>query len=689
MPWVRLHGVKDYLDMVEILRSFPRIRQTFNMVPSLLEQLDDYARGVAFDPHLELSLKKASDLTDEDKQRILDQHFQANYDHMIYPNRRYRQLFDDRKRAMNSWGEDDWRDLQCLSNLAWIDPTFKKSGRLFELTEKGERYTEEDKREILTEQRRIIGRIVPELKEMMEMGQIEVSTSPYFHPIMPLLYDSAIAKVATPDAELPQERFQHPEDVHKQVTMAVDLYAELFGKPPSGMWPSEGSVSEDIIPIISEQGIRWIATDEEILARSLTGPGEQGNVDKPAESGDLYRSYCLSMGGAAIKIFFRDHTLSDNIGFVYSQWDPEKGADDFLTRLDAIHRNLVSKNIKDPIVSIILDGENAWEYYPNDGHDFLSVLYTKISEADWLETTTFSQYLSGKPESVQLKKLHPGSWINHNFAIWIGHSEDNKAWDLLSKARNDLLNFQKSNPEFDKEGLRKAWKEIYIAEGSDWCWWFGDDHVGPNNDDFDRLFRSHLANVYKLTDRDPLPGLLEPIRSSFAPEYLTLPIEYITPTIDGVLTHYFEWQQAGFLNCLKAGSTMHKSEMLVSGIWFGFDQRNLYIRVDKATGVDIIRFHRLTFVIQFLKPKAGRLSITGPEAKMKLDDREIQGFKHQIEDILEISLPLMEFKLKPEEIISFRIEVKEDNKLLEVWPPSEAFRVELPRSGSDRIPWMV
>ncbi len=686
LPWVRLHGVKDYLDMVEILRRFPRIKQTFNMVPSLLEQLDDYARGVATDPHLELSLKKASDLTDEDKPKILELHFQANYDHMIQPNRRYRQLFNDRRRALDSWKETDWRDLQCLSNLAWIDPIFKKSGRLLELSEKGERYTEEEKQEILSEQRKIIGRIIPELKEMMTTGQIDVSTSPYFHPIMPLLYDSSIAKVAMPDVELPQKRFQHPEDVRKQVTMAIDLYIELFGKRPTGMWPSEGSVSEDIIPLISKEGIQWIATDEEILARSLT---DTGGVDRLVTSGDLYRSYCFSKEGASLSIFFRDHALSDNIGFVYSQWDAERAADDFLTRLEAIHRNLISKNIKDPIVSVILDGENAWEYYPNDGHDFLNSLYSKISAADWLETTTFSEYLSDKPESAQLKRLHPGSWINHNFGIWIGHREDNKAWDLLSKARGELLEFQKSNPDFDKEKLERAWREIYIAEGSDWCWWFGDDHVGPNNDDFDRLFRSHLTNVYKLTDREPPPELFEPVRSRFEPEYLAVPIEYITPTIDGMLTHYFEWQQAGFFDCLKAGSTMHRSEVVVSGIWFGFDQGKLYIRVDRAAGVDSERFSRLTFEIEFLKPREGSLVISGSQARMNLGDREIHGFSYKLKDLLEISLELIEFRLRPEEIISFRLEVKEEGRLLEVWPPSEALRIELPKAGSDKIPWII
>ncbi|HBZ00843.1 MAG TPA: glycoside hydrolase, partial [candidate division Zixibacteria bacterium] len=192
-----------------------------------------------------------------------------------------------------------------------------------------------------------------------------------------------------------------------------------------------------------------------------------------------------------IAIFFRDHALSDNIGFVYSGWDPEKAADDFVGKLWEIHRNIINNRVESPIVPIILDGENAWEYYRNDGHDFLEALYNKIDNSPWLETVTFSQFLSENPNLGKLPKLFPGSWISHNFSVWIGHAEDNKAWDMVFKAREELEAFQKANPAFDIKKMELAWKEIFISEGSDWCWWFGPDHIGPNNDDFDRLFRSH------------------------------------------------------------------------------------------------------------------------------------------------------------------------------------------------------
>lgn len=690
MPWVRLHGTKDYLDMVLILKDYPQIKQTFNMVPSLLEQIADYASGRATDPHLELSGKKASELSEQDKLRMLDLLFQANYDNMIAPSPRYRELHEKRTGAMTSWGEREWRDLQFLSNLVWIDPVFKKHGRMAELAAKGEGYTEQDKAAILSEQRKIISKIIPELKRMMEAGQIEISTSPYYHPILPLLCDSFSARRALPHVRLPVNRFRHPEDAERQVAMAVGLYSDLFDRRPAGMWPSEGAVSDDIIPIIHKHGFRWIATDEEILANSLMpGNGAKKKADTLVGTGDLYRGYSIQRGEASLSVFFRDHVLSDGIGFVYSQWDPEKAAADFLAKLKAIERTVTAKGIGDPVISVILDGENAWEYYPEDGHQFLTALYEKISAAEWIETTTFSGFLDGKPQMGRLERLFPGSWINHNFAIWIGHPEDNKAWDLVQRARDDLLRFEKSNPRFDKARLEGAWQEVYIAEGSDWCWWFGEDHIGPNNDEFDRLFRSHLANVYRLTEREPPPELLEPIRTKFRPDYLSMPVDYITPTIDGKLTHYYEWQQAGHFNCKRAGSTMHKTEMIISGIWFGFDEKYFYLRIDAAAEVDDQRFRALTFEIEFVKPGAGSLVIHRDGGKMSYGGAEFSDVDFKIDRLLETAVPLVNFGADEENVISFIVRIRESGKLLETWPATEALQIEFPKPGSEAIPWVI
>lgn len=689
LPWVRLHGAKDYLDMVEILDNYPAIKQTFNMVPSLLEQLDDYARGQAIDPHLTLSVRRAEDLTADDKAAMLNLLFQANYDTMIGNNLRYAYLHRTRTQAMENWTPQEWRDLQSLANLAWIDPMYKSSGPMKALAAKGERYTEDDKQAILTEQRRIVGRIVPSLKEYMKRGQIEVSVTPYFHPIMPLLYDTSSALVAMPGAPMPQNRFQHPEDVRRQVEDAVELYANRFGQKPQGMWPSEGSVSEDIISILCENGIRWIATDEEILAESLGISARGGDSGNLVSSGQLYRGCQFEKKGAGITIFFRDHAMSDNIGFVYSKWDPQRAADDFVGKLQAIHQNLLARKVENPIVSIILDGENAWEYYRNDGHDFLDALYTKISKSPWLKTVTFGQYLDEKPSLAPLKKLFPGSWISHNFSVWIGHNEDNKAWDLLYKAREELDTFQKANPRFDPAKLKLAWKEIYIAEGSDWCWWFGPDHIGPNNDDFDRLFRSHLANVYYLTDRKPPAELFQPIRSSFMMAHLFEPIDYVTPVIDGRLTHYYEWQEAGFFDCTKAGSTMHKSEHLVSGIWFGFDKENLYFRIDRGITVVPERFKKLTFELEFLNSERNLVTIQPEAERGSINGKLNELIRFKLAELFEIAIPMDILSHDDETMLLTRLMIKDDQKLLETWPPTDAIKIELPKASAHDFPWTV
>jgi alpha-amylase/alpha-mannosidase (GH57 family) len=687
MPWVRLHGVKDYLDMIEILDSHPGINQVFNFVPSLLEQLDDYAAGRAVDPHLELSLKKVGELTPDDKVTMLELLFQANFETMIGPNRRYAFLHRTRKTAMDEWTDGEWQDLQVLANLAWIDPLYKAGGRMKELVAKGERYTEDEKREVLEFQREIIKRIVPSLKSHMESGQIEVSVTPYYHPIMPLVYDTSSALIAMPDAELPKYRFRHPEDVERHIKDAVTLYQDLFGRSPIGMWPSEGSVSEEIIPIICKHGFKWMATDEEILAESLGISARQNKPDSLIASGALYRGYQLLKDSASMYLFFRDHALSDNIGFVYSAWDPERAADDLLGKLSAIHRNLLDKRVPNPIVSIILDGENAWEYYKNDGHDFLEILYSKLENSPWLKTCTYEQYVDSAPQFNKLSRLFPGSWISHNFAVWIGHSEDNKAWEMLSKARDDLVAFEEANAQFDKDKLALAWKEIMIAEGSDWCWWFGPDHIGPNNDEFDRLFRSHLANVYQLTGRQPPPELYQPVRTSFMDAHLNRPIDLIRPKIDGRLTHYYEWQQAGFFDCSKAGTTMHRAERILNGIWFGFDELNLYFRLDRNLTVDSRRFERLEFLLEFYDTSTYCLVIRPDKGLACSNGLEVPQVNSKYVDFLEISLPFILLPLTKDIGYVVRISVRERGQLLESWPPAEALRISLP-SPQD-IPWVI
>ena len=551
MPWVRLHGTKDYYDMVAILDNYPNIKQTFNLVPSLLEQIEEYAGGEALDDHQELSLKNVDTLSEVDKTAIIANFFKANYDTMIKPYSRYNELHQRRKDALKYYTDQDWLDLQVWSNLSWIDPIFYAEEPVKKLLKKAKNFTKDDKAALLKFQRDVMGRIIPKYKEVAKRGQIELSVTPYFHPILPLVYDTDIARESVPQISLPEDRFSHPEDAAAQVNLAIEYFQSKFGFKPKGMWPSEGSVARQIVPILVKAGIKWIATDEEILALSLGRGVRSGGDDSIISSGELYRPYKYSNNGDEIHLFFRDHAVSDLVGFVYSRMNARDAVRDFIIKLEAIDAHYKKNNHGECIVNVILDGENAWEYFPEDGHEFLNQLYKELSDHPLIKTATFSEIIESNENMGMLSRLHPGSWINHDYGIWIGHQEDNKAWDLLFDARETFEKYKNSN-SVTKENLALAQKEIYIAEGSDWCWWFGDEHHSPDNDRFDMLYRSHLINVYKLLGIEAPPELYKPIRTDYIRSHLFEPVDFINPTLDGKITHYYEWASAGFFDCRQA-----------------------------------------------------------------------------------------------------------------------------------------
>ncbi len=659
MPWVRLHGTKDYYDMVAILDKFPEIKQTFNLVPSLLEQIEEYAGGEALDTHLELSRKEAGSLTDDDKSGILANFFKANIETMVKPFPRYYELFMSKDSALNLFKKQDWLDLQVWSNLVWIDPIFHDESPIEGLLAKEKGFTEDDKRALLKFQQDVMGRIIPKYREVAERGQIELSVTPYFHPILPLVYDTEIARESVPHISLPEYRFNHPEDAEAQIKMALDYFESKFGYKPSGMWPSEGSVAEQIIPILAEAGIKWIATDEEILSISLGRGVRGGGDDSIISSGELYRPYNLQVNGSSINMFFRDHAMSDLIGFVYSRQDPKLAASDFIGKLEAIDSHYSNNNDSECMVCIALDGENAWEYFPGDGHEFLNALYAKLSEHPNIKTATFSEMLTGESYIAPLKHLHPGSWINHDFGVWIGHQEDNKAWDLLHNARQVYEQFIGTD-KISEENLRLAQKEIYIAEGSDWCWWFGDEHSSPDNDKFDQLYRSHLINVYKLLGVDIPPELYKPIRIDYIRSHLLEPVDFIKPTLDGKITHYYEWASAGFFDCKKAGSTMHKADRRISAIYYGYGKRDkVYFRLDPEIGTEL---SRLTIKFTFTRPDT--FEIVFKDGLMKANS-EIEFLEWGADRILEVGIYS---KGMEGELSSVVISVFEDEKEIERWP---------------------
>lgn len=515
LPWVRLHGIKDYYDMAAILEEYPQIHQTFNFSPSLLEQIEHYLDGQTEDEHLKASLKPASKLTIHEKKFILEYFFMAHWDNMIKVHPRYAELLErrgedagKREKALKEFSDQDFRDLQVWFNLAWFDPFFKtRDETIKKLVEKDRNFTEADKRAVLEKQMEVMAQILPIYRRLQEAGQIEVSVTPYYHPILPLLCDTDTALRAMPEAPMPRNRFIHPEDAEAQIEMAVSYYQKHFGRPPGGMWPSEGSVSEALVPMMAKRRIRWIATDEAILANTLKS--SPGFHDFSFEV--KFRPYRIQIGEHQIDCIFRDHTLSDLIGFQYWQWETEEAVADLMGRLHVI-RKIVNNAPGDHLVAIIMDGENAWEFYKNDGWDFLGLLYEKLSADPGIKTVTASEYLKDHPPAETLPRLFPGSWINNNFKIWIGHEEDNTAWDYLYAARQALVEFeQNSKGQADQKAIEQAWQEIYIAEGSDWCWWYGEEHGSYNDMEFDQLFRTHLMNVYRLIGWEVPAYLAEPI----------------------------------------------------------------------------------------------------------------------------------------------------------------------------------
>lgn len=509
LPWVLLHGTKDYLHMVEVLRHFPRLRMTFNLVPCLVQQILDYANGDATGRFTRVCSTPPERLTDEDKSYILSFFFSINYDKVIARYPRYQQLLSEAHYG-GDLSPEFWPDTIGWFNLAWIDPTFIAGDPdLAALTLK-EHFSAADLACVRHKQRTILRDILPAYRRLRDAGQIDLCTSPYYHPILPLLIDNhGAAHESAPYVSLPAMRFRHPEDAVEQVRRGRAAHRELFGAAPAGLWPSEGSVSQALVYPLAQAGVRWIGTDEEILNRSRGWSSRRGD-GTVWDPHSLYSAYRVSDEDHSLSVIFRDRGLSDEIGFKYQNWHPQDAANDLVTRLHGI-RDALGDSRGEHIVPLILDGENCWEFYDNNGQDFLVALYSRLSEDDTLRCVTVTEFLEEHPPTLSLDYIAPGSWIGGTFDVWIGELAQNIAWDYLSRTREDLVRWETECEGAELEVLERAWEEVYIAEGSDWFWWYysGND---PNLErGFDNQFRQHLINVYTFMG-SPVPDYLnEPV----------------------------------------------------------------------------------------------------------------------------------------------------------------------------------
>ncbi|AGA30639.1 glycoside hydrolase family 57 protein [Singulisphaera acidiphila] len=703
MPWVRLHGTKDYLGMALHLEEVPEFRCTINLVPSLLVQIEAYVQG-ATDQHLRVSRLPADGMDHDDALYLLDNFFMAHADAMIRPHPRYHELYhqrglgvDSAEQALPRFRERDIRDLQVWSNLSWMHPIlFEKDAELAEFKAKGRRYTEDEKQWLLDKQRELLAQIIPLHRKLADRGQVELTTTPFYHPIVPLLFDKRLAREAMPDVNLPGYRDGYLDDAEVHVKRAVESHQKHFGERPRGMWPSEGSVCQAMIPLLARHGIEWIATDEEILGASTQGKvgrDSRGHVRHPEL---LYRAWKVAEQGSELGIVFRDHSMSDQVGFHYQRSPGPAAASDFLGKLHAIGD--ACRQNPATLVPVILDGENCWEYYPDGGVSFLRSLYQSAARDSRVRPVTVGEFLRDYPPADTLPRLFSGSWISHNFAIWIGHPEDNRAWDALHATRQFLVS-EVETGRHTPEILARAWDEIYIAEGSDWFWWYGDDHSSALDALFDHLFRKHLRNVYSLLSQDPPGTLFTPISQAVSHRPIhDQPTSFLNVKVDG-RSSYFEWINAARYLCGNERGTMALvTRGPLHSIWFGFSADRLLIRVDTDGGPASERLAETSQLrVGFVDPAEWEIVVENPSLPRPTAHINHAGqpssngttVEVATGKILELAVPFGRLGLRADDPIRFYVELIEGESSVDRAPREGIFELAVPTPDFERILWQV
>jgi alpha-amylase/alpha-mannosidase (GH57 family) len=656
LPWVRLHAIKDYWGMVALLREFPRIRVTFNLVPSLIAQVEAFAADRAKDRHLAIGLKPAAELTPDEARWMVANGFHAPYDQMIRPYPRYAELHALRM-GRSAFDEAELRDLQVWHKLAWMDPDLLAGDeRLIALIKKNRDYRESHKTELREIELELLRRVVPEYRAAGERGQVELATSAFYHPILPLLCDSDAHLRAHPQAARPRARFARPEDARLQIERAVAFHERVFGSRPRGMWPPEGSVSDHAVRLIADAGLEWIATDEDILSRSL---------GQPMRPELLYRPYRVGDGGPVV--CFRDHALSDRIGFQYKSWEADAAADDFVGRVREAGRRFAAAGGGAATVAVILDGENAWEHYPGGGRPFLRALYGALERAGDIQTVTMAEAATDHATPVQpLPSIFPGSWINGDFYIWIGHRDDHRAWDQLSAAR---AAFDARSGAVDAGARDRALEEILIAEGSDWFWWYGDDHSSDHDAEFDDLFRRHLRNAYDALGV-PAPEELfaTNISTGSGPDRLE-PSGFVNVTLDGRDTSYLEWVGAVSPSLARPAGAMHEvtADSLITGVRVAVSRHALCLRLEGPAPFS-----------ELLNGATLALILGGADVRVLPLERSWLG----VGSIFEAAIPFEALGVAPGGELRFGIQVRNGANVLETIPQGRYWTIEVPAESS-------
>ena len=580
MPWVRLHAVKDYLDMAMWTKKFDKLKLNFNIVPILVDSIIDYAEKGAHDIHSRMTITPENELKQEDKIFILNNFFDANYQTMILTNPEYHRLYQivqtEGTNDTSIFTNQEYADLMALFNLAWIDPSYKTSiPELKKLIKKGKNYTLEDRINIIEIQRDIIIKIIPSTKKLVEKNKIEITTSPYYHPILPILLDyKNIKKNQIPDDDI--SNLKTELDAKVQTEMALDRIEEVFGKRPRGIWPSEHCVNGKTLELLSSLGVEWSISDEGILANSINFEFEHDFKGYLKEPYHLLKTYRYKTKNTDLKMIFRDSAIPNLISFEYQNHNPIATANDLYDRIKVLQSKILSSPDREHLLTIALDGENCWENYLEDGASFLKTLYTLITEDETLETVLISDYLDNTKEDKPLNKIAAGSWMNRNFKLWIDEPVKDIAWTYLKRVRQDFSNFVKREPL--NPNIELARRELFICEGSDWFWWYGEPNDSGRDNIFDFLFRTHLKNIYRYLDLDTPKYLDDPISNISTTKPSKYPKSLISPEINGkfVTTEEDIWNNAGFIE-IPDGPVLRESK-LFDKIRFGNDENYFYLK---------------------------------------------------------------------------------------------------------------
>ena len=512
LPWTYLHAIKDYVDMVAHLEAVPAARAVINFAPILLEQIDDYARQingfltnslVIRDPVLAALAQPALPADVEQRLILAKACLRANETRVIDRFPAYRRLADmavwmkQSPESVHYMSNQFFADLLVWYHLAWLGETVRRSDiRVRRLLEKETGYTLHDRRELLTVIGELLASVTARYARLAERGQVELSVTPYAHPILPLLLDFQCAHDTLPNAPLPH-RDAYPGGIERarwHIREGIDVFRRHFGRVPTGCWPSEGAVSQDALKLLADAGFSWAASGEGVLHNSLA---RSGHAEHAVKAAWLHRPY--SVADTGMTCFFRDDGLSDLIGFTYATWH----ADDAVSNLVHHLENIASccKDHPGHVVSIIMDGENAWEHYPENAYFFLSALYRRLSEHPLLELTTFSDCLKDNAvKPLPLRQVAAGSWVYGTLSTWIGEPDKNRGWDMLADAKHV---FDSVVGSLGPEQRARAERQLAICEGSDWFWWFGGDNPTATVSDFERLYRQHLTNLYQVLGREP------------------------------------------------------------------------------------------------------------------------------------------------------------------------------------------